>query len=99
MGGRSEVRRRGGGAGRGREYEARMECGFDSGSQEGGDWDEYSSKEMRKGGAKGGGGPSKLVLGGACVLVSVATLLITATFVADDDEGVGAAAMRLVGLG
>ena len=38
-------------ASRGREYEARMECGFDGdgGTREGSEWDEYYSKEVRRG--------------------------------------------------
>ena len=53
LGGKSEVRRRGrGGAGGGRDYEARMEYGFDAdggAARDSGEWDEYYNKELRRG--------------------------------------------------
>ena len=98
-GGPSEMRRRGGGASRGREYEARMECGFDDGAEkDGGEWDEYYSKEVRKGGKKAGGGGSIVMYGGACVLLGLLALVFTAANAADEDESVMAAMLRLAHL-
>jgi hypothetical protein len=96
MGGRSEVRRRGGGAGRGREYERSMELGIDEEgrSRDGGEWDEYYSKEVRKS-QKGRG---MLMYGGACVMLSVLALVLTATALRDEDESVAAATLRLLHL-
>ena len=96
LGGRNEVRRRGG-ATRGRDYERTMECGFDSGTHEGGDWDDYYSKEGR-GGRKSGGGLSPMLMGGPCLLLGSLALLLTATAFADEDESVAAAALRLLHL-
>lgn len=92
----AQVRRRGGGSSRGREYEARMECGFDGdgGSRDPGDWDEYYSKEVRK----GKGGSNLLVYGGACVTLGLLALGLTATALADEEESVFAASLRLMRL-
>ena len=93
------MRRRGGGASRGREYEARMECGFDDGAEkDGGEWDEYYSKEVRKGGKKAGGGGSIVMYGGACVVLGLLALVFTAANAADEDESVMAAMLRLAHL-
>ena len=97
MGGRSEVRRRGG-ATRGREYERSFECGFDgdAGSREGREWDEYYSKEVR---SRNSGTRKMALYGGACVLLAALALVLTATALADEDESVFGAAMRLIRLG
>ena len=92
---RGEMRRRGG-ASKGRDYEARMECGFDGDerSRDKGDWDEYYDKEVRRG-KKGG---SMLMYGGVCLLLSTLELVLTATALADQEETVFESAMRLVHL-
>jgi hypothetical protein len=94
LGGRSEVRRRGG-ATRGREYEARMECGFDGGSREGREWDEYYAKEVRNRKTK----RSPLVYAGACLAISTMALGLTALALADEEESVVGSALRLLRLG
>ena len=130
LGGRNEVRRRGG-AGRGREYEARMECGFDGGSREGSEWDEYYNKELRGTRGRGrsplvyAGAPSPPCLptlslapfpsrppspiasrprspsrapspAGGCLMLCALALVVTASAIADEEETITAAALRLV---
>ncbi len=95
LGGRQEVRRRG--PRRGPEYEYSREYGFDNeAGRPSGEWDEYYAKEMR--GARGGGRKSRLAMCSACLLVATLALLLTATMVADEEEGVMHAAMRLIHL-
>ena len=97
LGRRNEVRRRGG-AGRGREYEARMECGFDGGSREGSEWDEYYNKELRGTKERGRSPLVYAVYAGACFLLSAVTLVFTASAMADEGETLTAAAFRLMHL-
>mmetsp|Transcript_50553 Transcript_50553/g.131527 ORF Transcript_50553/g.131527 Transcript_50553/m.131527 type:complete len:514 (+) Transcript_50553:32-1573(+) len=92
LGGRNEVRRRGGAA-RGREYERAMEYGF--GDQQGNEWNEYHDKELR--GSQRGRSP--LMLAAGCVLVGGVVLLTSAAVFAEEDEALAAAALRLIRLG
>jgi len=90
--GKNEVRRRG--ARRGAEYEYNYEYDFGAqGDKDGGDWDEYYSKEAKR---SRGGGRSFLLVSGVMVLVLVLGVLLTATVLADDDEPVLQSALRLL---
>jgi len=71
-----------------------MECGFDDhGSRDSGEWDEYYSKEVRSQRKR-----SPLLLVGACVGISGLALLVTAAMLADEDESVFGASLRLLRL-
>lgn len=88
-GGKSEVRRRGGKRSDDLEYDFER-------APDGGDWDEYFTKEARK--AKGGGRSYALV-GGALVLLLTLALLLTSTLVAEEDQSVLQSAIGVLGLG
>merc|ERR1740117_205305 len=90
---KSEVRRRG--ARRGEEYERNYEYGFDQNEQDGGEWDDYYSKEAKR---SRGGRRSVLIVVGVVMLLAVLTLLLTATVMAEDDEPVLQSALRLLRL-
>ena len=92
LGGRNEVRRRGGAGGRA----AHLEYGFDEDEQRNaGEWDEFYKKEV-KGGKKGGGA---VFYAGACVVITVLTVVLTATVLADEEESILSSTLRLLRLG
>ena len=90
LGGRNEgpTRRRGA---RG----AHMEYGFDEEGVDRGDWDEFYKKEV-KGSKKGS---NTMLYGGACVLISLLTIVLTATAMADEEESILQSSLRLLRIG
>jgi len=89
--GKSEVRRRGGT--RRPEHESDLEYDFER-APDGGDWDEYYNKEVRR----SKGGRSFILIGGALLLMLLLALLLTATLLAAEDQSVMQSAMGLLGL-